>query len=554
MPLLDQFGRPIDVATLTRQVSAPTITGVRAPTGGHPADGLRPERLAAILRAAETGDTVAYLELAEQMEEKDLHYLGVLGTRKRAVAQLEATVEAAGTSARAVRDADLIRDWLTRDTLQDELFDMLDALGKGFSYIESVWATTERQWMIDRLVRVDPRHVDFNRTDMESARLLGDDGLPMVHDPLKFMLVTMKAKSGLPIRSGLARPVSWMWMFKNFAVKDWLAFADVYGLPFRVGKYGPDATPENRTVLLRAVREIGSDAAAIIPKSMEIEFITAASGSGGDGLFAGMADFFDRQVSKGVLGQTATTDADTGGLGSGKEHGEVRQDIRDADAAQIAAPINRWLVRPLIDFNHGPPEDGRYPRVSLGRAESWDAPRMMPAVRMFVEIGGRVSQAEIRDKLGLSDPAPDEPLLAPSQPPAESLLGTPAEPPQKAPADLSGGSVPAQAAANRFLRLLKPLTGQVGSASSLAIAAATATAPRTGDEVDALAALAAEEWEAVMTPIVGGLADFLEGCADLDDARARLAEAMAAMDTGPLTERLAQAAFVARLAGLTDPA
>ena len=54
----------------------------------HPSIGLTPERLTAILREAEAGDPFLYLELAEEMEEKDLHYLAVLSTRKQTVAQL----------------------------------------------------------------------------------------------------------------------------------------------------------------------------------------------------------------------------------------------------------------------------------------------------------------------------------------------------------------------------------------------------------------------------------------------------------------------------------
>ncbi len=60
---------------------------------------MSPQRLAAILRAADMGDAIRYFELAETIEERDLHYLGVLGTRRRAVAQLDISVEAASDSA-----------------------------------------------------------------------------------------------------------------------------------------------------------------------------------------------------------------------------------------------------------------------------------------------------------------------------------------------------------------------------------------------------------------------------------------------------------------------
>src|SRR3546814_21150705 len=70
---------------------------------------------------------------------KDLHYLSVLGTRKRAVSQLPINVEAASEDPNDELDAQLIRDWLKRLTLQAELFDILDAIGKGYSVTEIVW-------------------------------------------------------------------------------------------------------------------------------------------------------------------------------------------------------------------------------------------------------------------------------------------------------------------------------------------------------------------------------------------------------------------------------
>jgi phage gp29-like protein len=69
--ILDAYGRPIDRKALVQEREGPTLTGVRSPMSGYPADGLNPVRLAAILREADQGDPVRYLELAEQIEERD---------------------------------------------------------------------------------------------------------------------------------------------------------------------------------------------------------------------------------------------------------------------------------------------------------------------------------------------------------------------------------------------------------------------------------------------------------------------------------------------------
>ena len=97
MGLIDLNGAPLKAPSkkeLTEETGGPTMGGVRQIQSGHPADGLTPYRLGALLREAETGDATAYLELAEQMEEKDLHYQAVLGVRKRAIRRLKIVVEA----------------------------------------------------------------------------------------------------------------------------------------------------------------------------------------------------------------------------------------------------------------------------------------------------------------------------------------------------------------------------------------------------------------------------------------------------------------------------
>src|SRR6202007_2004732 len=93
MKLYDAYGREVDTAELRDEQAAPTMAGVRnIYSMMHPSVGLTPEKLIAIQREAEAGDPYLYLELAEEMEEKDLHYLAVIGTRKQAVAGAELIV------------------------------------------------------------------------------------------------------------------------------------------------------------------------------------------------------------------------------------------------------------------------------------------------------------------------------------------------------------------------------------------------------------------------------------------------------------------------------
>jgi phage gp29-like protein len=222
--LVDQWGKPIDFGRLKERKAGADLMGVRSPISGRAADGLDPVRLAGILRGAESGDPTRYLELAEQMEERYLHYLSVLGTRKRAVAQLDITIEAASADKEDEKIADFVREWVDRDDLELEVFDMLDAVGKGFSVTEIVWDVSGNTWLPKHLCWVDPRWIEFDQADLRTPLLKTIDG-PQALAPYGFIVHEHKAKSGLAIRGGLARAASWSYLFQSFAIKDWVAFA-----------------------------------------------------------------------------------------------------------------------------------------------------------------------------------------------------------------------------------------------------------------------------------------------------------------------------------------
>jgi phage gp29-like protein len=427
--LVDLHGQPLRKDVLKQEVAGATLAGVRSPFAGYPADGLNPVRLANILREADQGNPLRYFELAELIEERDLHYAGVLGTRKRSVSQIDVTVEAASDDPLDVQKADMVREWLRRDELADETIDILDAIGKGDSFTEIMWDTSSGQWMPARLEWRDPRWFSYDPIDGRTPLLRGGEDGNSPDSPLpdyKFIRLTLKAKSGLPVRGGLARLAVWSWMFKAFTQRDWAIFAQTYGQPVRVGKFHPGATKEDKATLFRAVANIAGDCAAIVPEGMMIEFIESANVGAGSDLYERRADWLDRQVSKAVLGQTGTTDMKSGGLGDGgnKVHDRVAGDIEKADCKSLAAALNRDLIRPWMDLEYGP--GGRYPRIKIERPKQEDLDPLISAIEKLVPMGLRVQASEIRDKLGISDPDPGAELLHAPMSPQMPPIGSPA--------------------------------------------------------------------------------------------------------------------------------
>lgn len=512
MPTIyDAHGRPVDLSALKHEVAGPSIFGVRPVVSGHPAQGLMPERLAGILRQAENGDPLSYFELAEDMEEKDLHYRSVLSTRKNQVAGLQVTMEAAGNDAQSVKQADMLREWLQRDELQQELFDIMDAVGKGLSLVEINWDTSGKQWLPANLTWRDPRWFVFNREDGCTPLVRTDMG-PQALPPYKFIVHKHKSKSGLPIRGGLARAVAWSYLFKNFDIKSWVQFAEAYGIPFRVGKYGSGASQKDKDTLLEAVSSIASDAAAIIPATMAIEFVEAKV-SGNLDLFERLAAFLDRQVSKAVLGQTGTTDTGQH-VGTANAHERVREDIELADSVQLSATLNRDLVRPIIDLNFGPQRV--YPRLRVFRPDAEDLQQLADSLVKLVPLGLRVEESVVRDRFGLPDPAPDAQLLA-------------------APASTSAD------------RAAAPAVSTVARHS-------VQTTPRL-DAIDHAVADELNDWRPLVAPLVAPIQQLLKDCLargdSLEDFQRLLEDLPAKQDVAPMAAHLATQTTRARLHGLS---
>jgi phage gp29-like protein len=520
--LLGPDGEPIDRLRLMREEAAPTLTGVRTVDAQDPSTGLTPVRLASLLRESEAGDPQSYFELAERIEEKDAHYVSVLRTRKLAASALEPVVEAASDDPQDVAIADFVRDVVTGDAVRTALFDMLDAIGKGISVTEILWDLTGERWVPKKLKWVDPRWIDFDPLDRRTPMLRSQPGelgagalarpdsrsTPQLKPlaPFKFVVCNIQAKSGLPARSGLARPAAWVYLFKNFDLKNWLQFAEIYGMPLRVGKYHAGATPEEKRTLLRAIASIAADAAAIIPQSMAVEFVEA-SGNRDGAMFEKFATYCDLQLSKLVLGQTGTTDAVAGGYAVGKVQNEVRIDIRDADALQLAQSLRRDLVEPVVDLNFGPAPNGakrRYPNLRMASPKTLDVSTMSDALTKLVPLGLEVEASVVRDKLGFGDPKPGAVLLKAPAP----ALPAPTMPAAMPPATASASSSDALARAFHALASRQAadasddttrIAAKLAAAAEPAIAAqlariekAVASAGSFDDLSDALLGLAGE--------------------------------------------------------------
>lgn len=383
----------------------------------NPTDGLTVQKLADVCRRADLGDPRAWLEMAEEAEEKDGHYAAVLSTRKRAVMQLPITVEAASDDPAHLEHAQFVRDWIETGCLQEAILDLLDAVSKSYSVLEIDWQTDRDRFWPRRLIHKPPTWFAPDEIDGQTIRLLeGVTRSPLA--PHKFVVHTHRYKSGALIRSGLGRVALWSWMFKMFTARDWALFVSRYGQPIRVGRYNESTSAEDKRTLWNAVRSIAGDMAAIIHESTKIEFIESKIAGQSGELFKDRCAYYDQQMSKIVLGQTTTTDAISGGHAVAQEHRLVQEDIERSDGIALATTANRQIVPQLVAFNFGLQDE--YPRISIGRPDELPVDQLASALDKLLDKGLVVDAAEIRARLRLKTPEPGAETIGGRTAPATS--------------------------------------------------------------------------------------------------------------------------------------
>lgn len=378
----------------------------------YPSDGLTPRRLARIFREADEGNVRAQMELFEEMEEKDPHLFSQMQTRKLAVTGLDWEVQPFSEDETDKEIAEFIDCQLKGIEDFDEILtDMLDAIGKGISIMEICWTVEDGMDVIGSIEYVHPKKLiwDSVTDQMQVCTKEFPSGTALPEN--KFVVHKYKAKSGHPSRAGVMRVVAWMYLFKNYDIKDWVAFCEVFGMPLRLGKYDAAASDKDKTELMKALISLGTDAAGIVPKTTEIQFIESQKTTSVE-IYEKLARYCDEQTSKAVLGQTLTSDSGGGSYAQSKTHDEVRHDLTVADAKALAVTIRRDIIRPLVEFNYG--RSAHIPFFTFDCHEVEDQKETAEIYRTLAcDLGLPIPRGHVYKKFNIPKPEKGEEVLAP---------------------------------------------------------------------------------------------------------------------------------------------
>lgn len=514
--ILGPDGQPFAVSDLAQPQTA-HATSLQREFQGHPSRGLTPSRLASILLAAEQGDLIRQYELFEDIEERDAHVFSEMSKRRRAVSGLPFKISPPPSASAAEKKAaeQLQAMVLAIDEFDGIVFDTTDAIGKGFVNQEIEWDRSAQEWLPKSITHRPQSWFQLHRGYRQEIRLRNGTGEGEALRPFGWITHTHKAKSGYLERAALFRVLVWPYLFKNYSVGDLAEFLEVYGIPMRIGKYPPGASDREKMSLLRALMEIGHNAAGIIPEGMSMEFPAVAEGD--PQAFELMMNWCERSQSKAILGGTLTSQADgkTSTNALGTVHNEVRKEIKDADAGQLASTLSRDLIYPLAVLNGlvRPGDYRRCPRLVFDLAEIKDIGTYATALPPLVAMGMKIPCAWAHTELGIPEAGEDEPML----------------------------------------RQAPSVTDQVALSSVRATAAtAQPVSVSSRDREDQLAQLVATELDPVVAEWVGAIRELVDGAQDLEQIRDGLLALLPNLSVAQFGQAMQHALAIAGAAGMLD--
>jgi len=230
-----------------------------------------------------------------------------------------------------------------------------------------------------------------------------------------------------------ARDVCWyIWLLKQEILQNAAAYAERYALGIRVGYY-PSGNDAAKSEMLTVLQNLVNDNSVVLPRIGPNESLydidIKDANAGRAQIFMEMVTWLSGKIKEAILGQSLTSEAGSTGLGSGVAdlHADTLSRViryhADALAESFTTDFLRVVARMLgatdveangVTFTFAPERSNQKERLE--------------AIRSFVDLGGRVSEREVRDLLGLSEPQDGEAVLGggnagASENPLSALLG-----------------------------------------------------------------------------------------------------------------------------------
>jgi len=350
---------------------------------------------------------LAWYELYQEVE-RDPHVCAVMDSAKLNVAGMKWDVSPhleAGQKKPTARNK-AIADFVKHALLQtgffpQHIFNLMDALGKGFAVSELIWKITDEGIIVDKIINRPQRRFQFDAVD-RSLKLRNIQN-PYFGDPLadkKFIVHRCSAQWENPFGDAKDQSIYWMWLFKKTVIKFWMQNLQVASSSIPIVEHPASANKELKAEALEIARMIRNGAYGRIPDNFKILWAEAAKGAQNADAYNNFNRMCNDEISKCVNGQTLTTEAgSSGGKGTqalGRVH-ENTQDARDIFRAEgLSSTLNQTLIKWLTDFNFANVEG--YPQFRFDLEDPFDLVQESAMIKNLTDAGYDFDEKELSEK------------------------------------------------------------------------------------------------------------------------------------------------------------
>ena len=361
--------------------------------------------------------TQAYQELAwydlYSEVERDTHVSSVMQSAKLNVAGMKYDIQPhislgeKKASARNLAIADFVKHALkATGHFPQHLFNLMDALGKGFSCSEIMWEVKNNTILPVNILNRPQRRIQFDA--VTRAPKIRNIQNPYYGDPLpdkKFIVHKVSSTWENPFGDALDQNLYWMWLFKRMVFKFFMTHLEVGASSVPIVKHPINASQELKNEALAIAEQIRSGAYGRIPANFELIWATMNNSSSISQSYEIFIRLVNDEMSKCINGQTLTSEAGgtkgSGSMALGKVH-QITQSSRDVFRAEgLSATLNSSLIKWIVDFNFGSQDSGSidgYPEFRFDLEQEQDLEAESRIIKSLSDSGYDIAEEELCEK------------------------------------------------------------------------------------------------------------------------------------------------------------
>lgn len=227
---------------------------------------------------------------------------------------------------------------------------------------------------------------------------------------------------------GLRTRVYWPWWIKQTSSQWLMDFLERAALGITLWFYEA-GNPVDEQKTREAAEKFTGDNVIIVPAYIGTERMfervkRIEPSTGGAQMFKEVIDeYLGKQIRGMIVGQEATSQMVNAGLGS--EIAKIQQDvfmqIVEFDAINLGETLTSEMLDILVKWNYG--KLPFKPKFELVIQEQ-DPKVLLDAAQIFQAMGGKVSERQVREIIGLNEPEPGDRILGQAVVPAGTTLAT----------------------------------------------------------------------------------------------------------------------------------